>query len=151
MVYILDKKTNILYNMTSILIVRVIKMTRKTLRISTAVISVVLVLVLGWSVITSNYLIPIVAVPLAIVLNYFLRRATKDVTRDERTTLLYEKAAGITIRICVPLVAVTGIILFILRKNLSTELASAGYVLADVACFILLVHLGFYSYYSRKY
>jgi len=126
-------------------------MTRKAFRISTAVISVVLALVLGWSVIAGNFVVPIVAVPLAIVLSYFLRRATKDVTRDERTTLLYEKAAGVTIRICVPLVAVTGIILFILRKSLPAELASAGYVLADVACFILLMHLAFYSYYSRKY
>jgi len=126
-------------------------MTRKTLRISTAVISVVLALVLGWSVIAGNFVVPIVAVVLAVGLSYFLRRATKDVTRDERTTLLYEKAAGLTIRICVPLVAVTGIILFIFRKSLPAELVSAGYVLAYVACVLLLVHLAFYSYYSRKH
>ena len=126
-------------------------MTRRTLRISTAVISVVLALVLGWSVIAGNFVVPIVAVVLAVGLSYFLRRATKDVTRDERTTLLYEKAAGLTIRICVPLVAVTGIILFIFRKSLPAELVSAGYVLAYVACVLLLVHLAFYSYYSRKH
>jgi uncharacterized membrane protein len=126
-------------------------MTRKTLRISTAVISVVLALILGWSVFAGNFVVPIVAVVLAIGLNYFLRRATKDVTRDERTTLLYEKAAGITIRICVPLAALAGITLFILRKSLSAELVSAGYVLAYVACVLLLVHLAFYSYYSRKH
>ncbi len=126
-------------------------MTKKTLRISTAVISVALALIIGWSVIVSNFIVPVVAVPLAILLSFFLRRATKDVTRDERTTLLYEKAAGITIRICVPLIALTGIILFILRKSLSVEFASVGYILADVACFLLLVHLAFYSYYGRRY
>ena len=126
-------------------------MTRKTLRISTAVISVVLALILGWSVVVGNFIVPIIAVPLAIVLSFLLRRATKDVTRDERTTLLYEKAAGITIRICVPLIALTGIILFILRKSLSIEFATVGYILADTACVLLLVHLAFYSYYSRKY
>ena len=77
-------------------------MTRKTLIVSTAVIAVVLALVLACSVIAGNFVVPVVAVPLAVVLSYFLRRATKDVTRDERTTLLYEKAAGLTIRICVP-------------------------------------------------
>jgi uncharacterized membrane protein len=126
-------------------------MTRKTLRISTAVISVVLALVVGWSIITGNFVVPIVAVVLAIGLSYLLRRATKDVTRDERTTLLYEKAAGATIRFCVPVAAFVGIILFALRERLSTELVSAGYVLAYVACVLLLVHLAFYSYYSRKH
>jgi len=126
-------------------------MTRKTLRILTAVISVVLALVVGWSITAGNFVVPIVAVVLAIGLSYLLRRATKDVTRDERTTLLYEKAAGATIRVCVPLAAFIGIILFTLRERLSAELVSAGYVLAYVACVLLLVHLAFYSYYSRKH
>jgi uncharacterized membrane protein len=126
-------------------------MTRKTLRILTAVISVVLALVVGWSITAGNFVVPIVAVVLAIGLSYLLRRATKDVTRDERTTLLYEKAAGATIRFCVPLAACVGIILFALRQRLSVELVSAGYVLAYVACILLLVHLAFYSYYSRKH
>lgn len=126
-------------------------MTRKTLRISTAVISVVLALVVGWSITTSNFIVPIVAIVLAIGLSYLLRRGTKEVTRDERTTLLYEKAAGATIRLCVPLVAFVGIILFTLREHLSAEVVSAGYVLANVACVLLLVHLAFYSYYARKH
>ena len=126
-------------------------MTGKTLRISTAVISVVLALVVGWAITADNFVVPIVAVVLAIGLSYLLRRATKDVTRDERTALLYEKAAGATIRFCVPLAAFVGIILFALRERLSAELVSAGYVLAYVACVLLLVHLAFYSYYSRKH
>ena len=44
-----------------------------------------------------------------------------------------------------------GIILFALRERLSPEMAAAGYVLAYVACVLLLVHLAFYSYYSRKH
>ena len=126
-------------------------MTGKTLRISTAVISVVLALTVGWSITAGNFVALIVAVVLAIGLSYLLRRATKDVTRDERTTLLYEKAAGATIRFCVPVAAFVGIILFALRDRLSAELVSAGYVLAYVACVLLLVHLAFYSYYSRKH
>ena len=123
----------------------------KTLRILTAVISVVLALVVGWSITAGNFVVPIVAVVLAIGLSYLLRRATKDVTRDERTTLLYERAAGATIRFCVPVAALVGIILFASRERLSAELVSAGYVLAYVACVLLLVHLAFYSYYSRKH
>ena len=126
-------------------------MTRKTLRILTAVISVGLALVVGWSITAGNFVVPIAAVALAIGLSYFLRRAARDVTRDERTVLLYEKAAGATVRLCIPLAAFVGIVLFALRERLSAELVSAGYVLAYVACVLLLVHLAFYSYYSRKH
>jgi uncharacterized membrane protein len=126
-------------------------MTRRALRISTAVISVVLALVVGWSITAGNFIVPIIAVVLAIGLSYLLRRGTKEVTRDERTTLLYEKAAGATIRFCVPLAAFVGIILFALRERLSIEMAATGYVLAYVACILLLVHLAFYSYYARKH
>ncbi len=127
------------------------QMARKTLRIWTVVISVVLALAVGWSIATSNFVVPIVAVLLAIGLSFLLRRATKDATRDERTTLLYEKAAGATIRFCVPVAAFVGLILFTFRDRLSVELVSAGYVLAYVACVLLLVHLAFYSFYSRKH
>ncbi|MFH0768962.1 MAG: DUF2178 domain-containing protein [Chloroflexota bacterium] len=126
-------------------------MTRKTLRISTAAISVALALIVSWPITAGNFVVPIVAVVLAAGLSYFLRRATKDVTQDERTTLLYEKAAGATIRFCVPLAAFVGIIIFALRERLSAEMVVAGYVLAYVACILLLVHLAFYSYYNRKH
>jgi uncharacterized membrane protein len=126
-------------------------MTGKTLRISTAVILVVLALVVGWSIIADNFFVPIVAVVLAIGLSYLLMRATKDVTQDERTTLIYGKAAGATFRLCVPLAALVGIILFALQERLSAELVSAGYVLAYVSSVLMLVYLAFYSYYSRRH
>ena len=126
-------------------------MTSKRLRTLTAIIAVVLALVVGWSIIAGNFFVPIIAVVLAIGLSYLLRRRTKEVTQDERTALLYEKAAGATIRFCVPLVALIGIILFSLRERLSPEMAAAAYVLAYVACSLLVVHSAFYSYYSRKH
>ncbi len=126
-------------------------MTSKTLRTLTTIIAVVLALIVGWSIIVGNFFVPIIAVVLAIGLSYLLRRRTEEVTQDERTALLYEKAAGATIRFCVPLVALIGIILFALREHLSPEMEAAGYVLAYVACGLLVVHSAFYSYYSRKH
>jgi uncharacterized membrane protein len=126
-------------------------MTSKTLRIFTAVIAVVLAIAVGWSIIVGNFFVPIIAVVLAIGLSYLLRRRTKEVTKDERTALLYEKAAVATIRFCIPLVALIGIILFALRERLSPEMEAAAYVLAYVACGLLVVHSAFYSYYSRRH
>jgi uncharacterized membrane protein len=123
----------------------------KTFRITTALISMVLAMIVSWSIISGNVIVPLIAVVLAIGLTYFLRRTSRDVTKDERTILLYEKAAGATIRVCVPLAALIAFIFFIFRESFSLELVSAGYALAYTACFLLIVHSAFYSYFSRKF
>jgi uncharacterized membrane protein len=126
-------------------------MTIKTLRIVTAAIAVVLAIVVAWSIITQNFVIPIIAIVLAIGLNYLLRRSTKEVTQDERTSLLYEKAAGATIRICVPVAGIGAVIIIVLQHHLPDDMVSVAYTLAYTACVILLMHSGFYSFYSRKH
>ncbi len=126
-------------------------MSAKMLRTWTAVIAVVLAAVIAWSIAASNFIVPLVAVVLAMVATYALRRRTKEVTKDERTTLLYQKAAVATISACVPIMALVGIVLFALRGRLSPEMAAAGYVLAYVACALLLAHSAFYSYYARMH
>jgi uncharacterized membrane protein len=126
-------------------------MTIKTLRIVTAAIAVVLAIVVAWSIITQNFIIPIIAIVLAIGLNYLLKMSTKEVTQDERTSLLYEKAAGATIRICVPVAGIGAVIIIVLQHHLPDDMVSVAYTLAYTACVILLVHSGFYSFYSRKH
>jgi uncharacterized membrane protein len=126
-------------------------MTRKTLRIATAAIAVVLAIVVGWSIVTRNFVVPIIAMVLAIGINYLLRKSTKVVTQDERTSLLYERAAGATIRFCVPIAGVGAVIIIALQDHLPADMASVAYTLAYTACVLLLVHSAFYSYYSRKH
>jgi uncharacterized membrane protein len=126
-------------------------MTSKTLRICTAAVAFGLALIVGWSITANNFIAPIIAIIVAIGLTYYLRRRTKEVTRDERTTALYQKAALATISFCVPIMALAGIILFAMRNSLSPEMAATGYVLAYVTCILLLVHSAFYTYYARKY
>ena len=126
-------------------------MTGKTLRTATAAIAVALAIVVGWSIVTRNFIVPIIAIVLAIGLSYLLRRSTKEVTGDERTSLLYQKAAGATVRFCVPLAGVGAVIILALQDHLSAEIVSVAYTLANTACVLLLVHLAFYSYYSRKH
>jgi uncharacterized membrane protein len=120
-------------------------------RVITAALSGVLAIVVSSSIIVGNVYIPLIAVALAYIASYFLRKSNKSVTQDERTTLLSAKAAGATIKVCVPLAALAGIVLFASREHLSAEMVSAGYVLAYTACVLMLVNLAFYSFYSRKY
>jgi uncharacterized membrane protein len=126
-------------------------MKNKTYRTLTALLSGALAMIAGWSITTGNIYIPLIAVAISLGLSYLLKRNVKDITRDERTVLLNQKAAGATIKIFVPLAALCGLILFGSRQRLSAELVSAGYVLSYVACFVMVIHLAFYSYYSRKY
>jgi uncharacterized membrane protein len=126
-------------------------MTGETLRTATAAIAVALAIVVSWSIVTRNFIVPIIAIVLAIGLSYLLRRGTKEVTGDERTSLLYEKAAGATIRFCVLVAGVGGVIIIALQDHLPADMVSVAYTLAYTACVLLLVHLAFYSYYSRKH
>ncbi|MBN1190313.1 MAG: DUF2178 domain-containing protein [Dehalococcoidales bacterium] len=126
-------------------------MTRKTSRILTAVISAALAITVGWSITTGNVVAPITAVAAAVGLSYILRRNTREVTHDERTILLNEKAAGATIKVCVPVAAFAGIILFVLRESLSSEITTTAYFLTYGACILMIVQMAFYSYYSRKH
>lgn len=126
-------------------------MTGKMLRIATAAIAAVLAIVVGWSIVSRNFIVAIIAIVLGIGLSYLLRRSTREVMQDERTSLLYERAAGATIRFCVPAAGVGAVIIIALQDHLPADMVSVAYTLAYTACVFLLVHSAFYSYYSRKH
>jgi uncharacterized membrane protein len=148
---VLDKQYSILYIMCGRLVRREIRVTRKAFGISTAAIAVALAVVVAWSIVAGNFIVPLVAVVLAAVLSHVLRKATKEVTADERTSVVYEKASGATVKLSVPAVGLVAVILLALKERLSADMVSVAYALAYTACGLLLVHWAFYSYYSRKH
>ena len=123
----------------------------RNFRVSSALIAAALAIAIGWSIVAGNFIVAIIAVILALGASYLLRRATGAVTQDERTKLLYEKAAGATIRLILPITAVASLILLALQDRVSDDVTLVAYVLAYTICILLLVHLGFYSYYNRKH
>ena len=125
-------------------------MTKRMYRTCTAVLSVALAIVVGWSVTAGNAVVPIVAVAVAVGLVYLCRKATKEVTGDERTRHIYEKASGATIMFLVPAMGLAAVVLLSLKENLSVELVFLGEALGYSVCMLLVVHLALYSYFSRK-
>ena len=123
----------------------------RNFRVSSALIAAALAIAIGWSIVAGNFIVAIIAVIIALGASYLLRRATRETTKDERTTLLYEKAAGATIRLILPITAVASLILLALQDRVSDDVTLVAYVLAYTICILLLVHLGFYSYYNRKH
>ena len=126
-------------------------MTLKTLRISTIVIFVLLASIIGWSIALGNVIIPIIAVMVAIGLKIILNRATKEVMQDERTKLLRERAASVTIGFLVPIIGVGSVIIIALQEHLPDNIVSISYALAYVSCAFLVTYSVLYSYYSRKH
>lgn len=84
-------------------------------------------------------------------LNLLLSRATKEVMKDERTAFLFEKAAGATLRVTLPLAAAGSLVLLLLKDRISDDAAQLAYTLSYAVCILLLVHLAFYLYYGSKH
>jgi uncharacterized membrane protein len=125
-------------------------MTGKTFKFATVLLTIALAIVVSVSIFSGNLYIPVIAVIVALIVRYILQRSTREVMRDERTRHVNERAAALTVQICVPLAAVVAVALLALRKNISPELFMAGNTLAYFSCFVLLVHSALYSYLNRR-
>ncbi len=126
-------------------------MTVKTFRLATIAISIALAGIAAWAAVRGNYLAFLIAVVLAMLLSYSLRRATREVLRDERTVLLYGKASTATLGTVVPVAAVVSVVLVMLRERLPADVVLVAYTLSYASCALLLAQAAFYSYYQRKH
>lgn len=123
-------------------------MTRRTY---VAVSAVVLAIAAICAITLDSGWVLAVAVVCATGLSILFRRPRKEIAKDERTTFLYEKAAGATLRLTLPLAAIGSLVLLLLKDRLSDDATQLAYVLSYAVSILLLVHLAFYWYYSRKH
>lgn len=123
-------------------------MTRRTYVIVNAVVLAITVLC---AITLDRLWVLVVGVVCVTGLSIILRRTRREVAKDERTTFLYEKAAGATLRLTLPLAAIGSLVLLLLKDRLSDDATQLAYVLSYAVSILLLVHLAFYSYYSRKH
>lgn len=126
-------------------------MNAKTFRLLTALLAFALAVVASWAVITGNYAAVLIGVVLALGLSYILRRFVKEVIQDERSTAINEKAWAAAVRCCLPVAGIVSVVLLALKDRLSPDVTLVAYTLAYATCVLMLAHLAFYSYYSRKH
>lgn len=111
--------------------------------------------------ILANIYIIILAIVLLIALGivlYLHRDNLKEIfqgdstviVEDERTQLINEKAATMTLGILIAVIIYAGIIIVALR-NSYPHLLQAGYIMFAVAFFCFILYFGSRAYYSRKY
>jgi len=72
------------------------------------------------------------------------------IVEDERTQLINEKAATMTLGILAAVIIWVAIVIFAIRNNYPQYL-SVGYTLFAVAIFCFLLYFSSRAYYSRKY
>jgi uncharacterized membrane protein len=125
-------------------------MSRRWFRLLVAVITLTVVVLIGWSIATENAVVPIPAVIVGLVLFYLLRRQVREVVEDERNYKISEKASRFAIQVFALVAAISGVTLIAVSTNDSALLREVGLTLAFCACGILILYLISYAYHSRK-
>ncbi len=125
-------------------------MSRRWFRICSAAITVAVVALFGWSIVTENTVVAIPAVLGGVVLLYLLRRQARDVVQDERNYRISEKASRFAIQVFAGVTAISGVTLAAVSADDSSHYREVGLTLAFCACGLLVLYLISYAYYSRK-
>lgn len=110
---------------------------------------IALAIIIGNSVTTGNFIIPIVAFVAALLAILFLKTKVKDVLSDERIEKIGGGAARLTLVITAVAMAVTSFVMMALRQKYP-QLLPAGYAISYFACGMLLLYSVIFRYrYSR--
>jgi uncharacterized membrane protein len=117
-------------------------------RIIIITLSAIMILV-AYSVIQNSIFIALFAITFGIIFLFVLGKTLTEVTRDERTAIIQNKAASATIAIITVSMAVIGLSLVFLNWGGIGNYEQIGYLLAYEASFILILNT-FLSYYYRK-
>ncbi len=96
-----------------------------------------------------NFIIPLIAFLIAVVLMFVLNRSVNEVLTDERINKIAGKAAKITMTVSVLIMALAGLVLIALRETYPQYLIT-GYVLAYLGCGMLFLYTILFKYYSRE-
>jgi uncharacterized membrane protein len=118
---------------------------RKQFAIYGVLITLVVGVVVGYSVSEGNIWSSVIAVVIGIILLTLGKRRVEEVIEDERIHQISEKASRKTLQIFGIASALLGLTLITLK-----ELTEVGYTLAFSASILVILYLIFYAYYSRK-
>jgi len=106
-------------------------------------------LIVASFVTAGNYVIPLLAVAIAFVAMYLLRRKVKAVISDERIERISGKAAYMTYSILAIGFALASIVLMALRNNYPAYVPVA-YTLAYITCGMIFLYAILFKYYDWR-
>ena len=104
-------------------------MKRFTSLICTFLVAVLVAAMIGWSIAAGNFIVPVVAIPLGVIVVLACRRNAEEVIADEREKKIYSQAALRTLEVAVIAGAIAAVILmsFTVSDTLTPKIAGSVY------------------------
>jgi uncharacterized membrane protein len=104
-------------------------MKRLTYLACTLAVSVLVAAMIGWSMAAGNFLVPVIAIPLGVIVILACRRNVQEVIGDERLNKVRSQAALRTIEVAIIVGAITAVILysFMVSESLSPRVTGSVY------------------------
>ena len=102
------------------------------------------------AIVTDTAIIALAAVVIGIALALILERRNKEVVRDERISQINGKAATASFYSMLILGAAASLGIALFHSQLPENVVFFGTIMGYFICVALLLHLGFYAYFSRK-
>ncbi len=124
-------------------------MSLKQFKIVKLITVVILALIVSFSVSLGNYVIPVMALALAAIILYVLRKRVKEVVADERDYQVGGKAAAMAVQLFSWIVVVVALVLYA-KRGANSVFEPLSLTLSFSACFLLLLYSFLFRYYYRK-
>ncbi len=104
-------------------------MKRFTSLICIFLVAVLVAAMIGWSVAAGNFLVPVIAIPLGVIVVLACRRNVEEVIADERERKIYSQAALRTLEVAVIAGAIAAVILlsFTVSDTLTPKITGSVY------------------------
>jgi len=104
-------------------------MKRLTYLACTLAVSVLVAAMIGWSMAAGNFLVPVIAIPLGVIVILACRRNVQEVIGDERLNKVRSQAALRTIEVAIIAGAIAAVILysFMVSDSLSPRVTGSVY------------------------
>ena len=119
-------------------------------RIYKAIIAGGLGIAVAIAIATDTAIIALVAVVVGVILAFILERSNKEIVRDERITQINGKAASASFYSVLILGAAASLGTALFHSLLPENVVFVGAIMGYFICIVLLLHMCFYAYFSRK-
>jgi uncharacterized membrane protein len=122
----------------------------ETYKKTRSIITVLIGAVIAYSVLQNSIFTAVAGVTIGLMAMLILRRSVAEVTHDERSAMIQNKAASATLTITTVGLAIAGLAMVFLGRQGLGDFEGIGYVLAIIANFVLGLNVLMNYYYSRR-
>jgi uncharacterized membrane protein len=126
-------------------------MEKKKYTILGIIITAMIGFVCGWAVTHGDFILPVIAIIVGLLVLNTLKRRVKVIIEDERIYKISQEASRRTVQVIGVLFSTLGLVILGLSRSGYLNLEEIGYSLAYFAATLLVVYMTFYIYYGKKY